>query len=67
MPQDVAVFGYDDLGIADSTSPRLSTVVNPAEVMATRAGEMLVALLEGREPAESQVVLPAELVLRESA
>lgn len=67
VPEDVAVFGYDDLGIAVTTTPALSTVVNPVEAMATRAGEMLVALLEGQELAEDQVVLPAQLVLRESA
>lgn len=67
VPDDVAVFGFDDLGIAEASSPPLSTVVNPAEAMAARAGEMLVELLAGREPAEEGLLLPAEVVLRDSA
>lgn len=66
VPDDVAVFGYDDLGIAETTTPPLSTVVNPVEAMAARAGEMLVEVLEGRDPARA-VVVPGELVLRGSA
>lgn len=67
VPDDVAVFGYDDLGIAETATPPLSTVVNPVEAMAGRAGEMLVEILENGEPAETAVVLPGDVVLRESA
>lgn len=67
VPADVAVFGFDDLGIAETTTPPLSTVVNPVEAMAARAGAMLVDLLEGTEVLDDQVTLPAEVVLRESA
>lgn len=34
--------------------------------MGARGTELLIGLIEGREPAERTVVLPAELTLRES-
>lgn len=67
VPEDVAVFGYDDLGIAVASSPRLSTVVNPVEAMGERAGEMLIELLERGTLTEHRVIMPARIVLRESA
>ncbi|PPK98045.1 DNA-binding LacI/PurR family transcriptional regulator [Kineococcus xinjiangensis] len=67
VPEDVAVFGYDDLGLAATTTPPLSTVVNPVERMAARAGAMIADLLAGGEPSSAPVILDAELVLRASA
>jgi DNA-binding LacI/PurR family transcriptional regulator len=67
VPEDVAVFGYDDFGIAVASSPRLSTVVNPVAAMGERAGEMLIELLERGTLAEQRVIMPTQLVLRESA
>ncbi|GAB7193177.1 LacI family DNA-binding transcriptional regulator [Kineococcus sp. NUM-3379] len=67
VPDDVAVFGFDDLGIAATTSPPLSTVVNPVERMAAAAGAMVVDLVGGAEPPAGPVVLDAGLVLRGSA
>jgi DNA-binding LacI/PurR family transcriptional regulator len=66
VPEDVAVFGFDDLGLAESTTPPLSTVVNPVEAMAAKAGAILVDMLaDGDLPAEP-VVFDAALVLRDS-
>ena len=62
VPDDVAVFGFDDLGVAESTTPPLSTVVQPVQEMAREAGSMLAALLRAQP-----VLHRAELVLRASA
>ena len=67
VPDDVAVFGFDDLGLAATTTPPLSTVVNPVEAMATRAGAMLAGLLGGATLPPEPVIYEARLVLRESA
>ncbi|MBO1752637.1 LacI family DNA-binding transcriptional regulator [Actinotalea sp. BY-33] len=67
VPEDVAVFGFDDLGVATTTTPALSTMGQPIEDMATRAGQILHALLAGEEVEEISVMFPARLVLRESA
>ena len=65
VPADVAVVGYDDLGVAATAQPPLTTVVQPAVAMAQAAGERLLALLAGG-PARQPEVFPATLVVRSS-
>ena len=67
VPDDVAVFGFDDLGVAESTTPPLSTVVHPVQAMAAQAGHMLEALLRGEELTVDPLLFRPELVLRASA
>ncbi|WP_244667028.1 LacI family DNA-binding transcriptional regulator [Myceligenerans indicum] len=67
VPGDIAVTGFDDLGIAASTTPRLTTVRNPVVEMVNSATSTLLALLAGDDvPAEPQV-LEVELVEGTSA
>lgn len=64
VPADVAVVGFDDLPMARSAQPALTTVSQDT----TRAGELLVETLirlVGDQPAES-ITLPARLVVRRS-
>jgi len=67
VPDDVAVIGFDDSPLAQHTDPRLSTVRQPVDAMASRMVRELLNLIamSGREP--SHTILPTELVLRESA
>jgi len=66
VPEDVAVVGYGDSGVAATLQPPLTTVRLPIYDMALTATRMLVELVEGREPAPRQVVMPVTLVVRES-
>ncbi len=65
IPEDVSVFGFDDLGFARFLDPPLSTVRAPTEQVAKVATERLFCLLEN-EPADGILVLPTEIVLRRS-
>lgn len=67
VPQDVAVMGFDDLEVAESTRPPLSTVAQPVREMAVRAGRMLIDLLAHPEKDPEPVMLSARVVLRASA
>lgn len=67
VPQDVALMGFDDLEVAESTRPPLSTVAQPVREMAIRAGRMLIDLLAHPEKDPEPVMLSARVVLRESA
>ena len=67
VPDDVAVFGFDDIGVAETTSPALSTVAQPVGEMAARAGQMLQAMLAGEDVSTEPVLFEARLILRESA
>ncbi len=65
VPDDVAVGGFDDSRLARTVDPPLTTVRQPFEQIAEQMCELVVRAAQG-EPVES-VVLPTELVVRESA
>ena len=68
VPDDVAVVGYDDLGIAERTDPPLTTVRQPIVEMAAQATRLLLEQVDGnRGPQPMRVVFPASLVRRASA
>ena len=47
VPDDVAVVGFDDLGVAERTTPPLTTVRQPVEEMAERATRLLLEQVDG--------------------
>ena len=67
VPRDVAVIGFDDLPVAQQTTPQLTTVRQPVDAMGSRmVSEILAQIADpGREP--SHVVLGTEVVQRGSA
>ncbi|TQL66995.1 LacI family transcriptional regulator [Nocardioides albertanoniae] len=67
VPDDVAVVGYDDLGIAERTTPPLTTVKNPISAMAEEAARLLLAQLDGTTTVPRRIVFAPELVRRTSA
>ncbi|WP_206056036.1 LacI family DNA-binding transcriptional regulator, partial [Nocardioides sp.] len=68
IPDDIAVVGYDDLGVADRTSPPLTTVRQPIGEMAEQATRMLLDQIEdGGAPRAIRVIFPPKLVQRDSA
>ena len=64
VPGDVAVVGFDDSPAATSSRPALTTVRQPWKRICEEMVRLLLALLNGQEPAA--VILPAELVVRET-
>jgi DNA-binding LacI/PurR family transcriptional regulator len=66
VPDDVAVGGFDDSPIAASTHPPLTTIRQPLEQVAKETVRLLLALIEGADEAPP-MILPTELVIRESA
>lgn len=68
VPDDVAVVGYDDLGIAERTDPPLTTIRNPIGEMAEQATRLLLEQVDGdRGVQPMRVIFPAALVRRVSA
>jgi DNA-binding LacI/PurR family transcriptional regulator len=65
IPDDVAVGGFDDSRVAASTNPPLTTVRQRLDRVAAEMVRLLTDLLDGNEV--SSVVLPTELVVRDSA
>jgi DNA-binding LacI/PurR family transcriptional regulator len=66
VPQDVAIVGYDNMEMAEVTTPALTTIHQPMRRMGTVAAQMLLAELSGQPVENGQVVVPSELVVRES-
>ncbi len=67
VPEDVAIVGYDDLGVAERTQPPLTTLRNPIDQMVAEAVRLLTEAIGhgGRGPAR-RVVFGPELVRRDT-
>lgn len=65
-PQDIAVIGHDDIPVARYVTPALSTIRVPAEELGRRCGEMVIQQLSGEGIEPRAVVLPPQLVIRDS-
>ena len=66
IPEDLSVVGFDDLPMSRWFSPPLTTVRQPLADMGRIAAEMLLTMIDGREPHSRQVELATELVVRSS-
>ena len=66
IPEEVALFCYDDAPWMEAVKPTLSTVRQPIEDMAQLACELLFSRLRGSAPTTKNHVLASHLILRES-
>lgn len=64
---DIAITGFDDMPMLNYFRPGITTLRQPAWRVGQRVIEMLVSVLEGRDPGEEHILLPPELVIRESS
>ncbi|MBJ2151834.1 LacI family DNA-binding transcriptional regulator [Paracoccus sp. IB05] len=62
VPEDVTITGFDDIDIAEITSPELTTVRVPHTRMGEEAARLLQDLIAGKSG--ESVLLPTELVAR---
>jgi DNA-binding LacI/PurR family transcriptional regulator len=68
VPGDLAIMGCDDIEAAAIVRPGLTTVRNRADVIGAEAGRLLMTRINGEySGAGRDVVVPHELVIRESA
>ncbi|MEV4182293.1 LacI family DNA-binding transcriptional regulator [Streptosporangium canum] len=66
VPEDLSVVGFDDLPLARSAWPPLTTVRQPLQDMAALATRMVLAIGRGDHSQARRVELATELVVRES-
>jgi DNA-binding LacI/PurR family transcriptional regulator len=67
VPEDVAITGFDDQSVAAHLQPPLTTVRMPIAEMGRFATDVLLRLIEGEDVSPRSLVLPTEIVLRESS
>ncbi|MBX7265069.1 LacI family DNA-binding transcriptional regulator [Micromonospora sp. Llam7] len=66
VPDDVAVIGFDDIETAAYTDPPLTTVRQPILELGRQGTRLLLRLAAG-EAVEPALILPTELIIRDSA
>ena len=65
VPGDISVVGYDDIASAAYFSPPLTTIRSPRAEIGTRAGRMILALVQNPEAIPLQMItLPVALIVR---
>jgi DNA-binding LacI/PurR family transcriptional regulator len=67
VPDDVAIVGFDDIPLASTTRPPLSSVVQPIEEMGREAAHIVAAWSDGTGDAPRHVVFSTSLVIRASS
>lgn len=66
VPNDIAVIGFDDLDEASKSKPQLSTIRQSVRQKGAAAANLLIDMIKGESEEPRQIVLPTELVIRES-
>lgn len=67
IPEDIAFFGVDNIEMGKYSSPQLSTVDIPKYEMGRIAAKTIMEMVEGKIKLPIKIILPFELVLRESS
>lgn len=66
VPDDISVIGFDNIPFAKYFAPPLTTIAQPAEAIGATCATLLLDLIDGRRPEETRLILPHELLIRES-
>ncbi|MCR4402338.1 MAG: LacI family transcriptional regulator [Firmicutes bacterium] len=66
VPDDISVVGFDDVPLSRLVKPKLTTVAQPVRRMGEVAVKLLLQRISGRGRQVKRVVLPTELIIRES-
>ena len=67
VPQDVGVVGFADAPLAARIDPPLTTVRSDARAAGIALADMAIAQIRGQELPQPHLLLPNEVVWRESA
>ena len=66
VPEDMALASVDDIAIAGLVDPGLTTVSLPSRQLGLEAMQMLQNLMDGKKLPVDQMILPTDLVIRQS-
>lgn len=66
VPEQVSVCGHDDLLFSKYVFPGLTTVHQPSEQIVEQAVRLLIGMLKGSAPENTQIVIPSHIVVRHS-
>jgi LacI family repressor for deo operon, udp, cdd, tsx, nupC, and nupG len=66
VPDEISILGSADAGMAELTTPPLTTVSYHAETAGFQAAKILIEQLEGHQDGEKRILVPFELIVRGS-
>lgn len=66
VPDDLGVVGFDDLDVATSSTPHLTTVRQPVQQKGAAAVTLLLNLIDGKAHSPQHITLLSQLVIRQS-
>lgn len=66
VPRDISVMGYDDIDLAGYVTPALTTIRQDTTLLGSRAADILFASIEGKQLDKEAILVPVEVVERES-
>jgi LacI family transcriptional regulator len=67
IPEDIALTGFDDMPFAERLDPSLTTIRQPIQKTGTVAVEILIDLINNPGSSKRQIILPTELIVRDSS
>jgi LacI family transcriptional regulator len=66
VPEDLSITGFDDIDLAQATSPNLTTIRQPLAEMGRIAVSLLIRLLDGHQVDALHIELATDLIMRGS-
>jgi DNA-binding LacI/PurR family transcriptional regulator/signal transduction histidine kinase len=66
IPEDISVGGFDNLVETQYSDPPITTVEQPLSLMAAKAADILIDMMDGKDVKLNEYNLPAKLVIRKS-
>ncbi len=66
VPQDVQVVGFDNIELSELISPSLTTIQQSINQIASKAHEVMLSMIDGKEKIDKHYTIPVKLIQRES-
>lgn len=67
IPQEMGIVGFSNEPFSKVVSPSISTIAQPGFEIGKKAAELIISQIEAKERTYQTIVLPTELIIRESS
>ena len=67
IPEDIGIVGFSNEPFSKVVSPSISTIAQPGFLMGQKAAELILNQIERKEKIFKTLVMPTELIIRESS
>ena len=67
IPEDIGIVGFSNEPFSKVVTPSITTMVQPGFEMGQKAAELIIGRIEEKEQSFKTIILPIELIVRESS